>query len=85
MSTGRFYYNQNPALLRWALTNPLTRVTYSPLSPRKPDFDMVVDLMVETGVLEKRIEFEEYTELRFAESSQIQTAWKYEPGSGSAR
>lgn len=82
---GRFYYNQNPALLRWALTNPLTRVTYSPLSPRKPDFDMVVDLMVETGVLEKRIEFEEYTELRFAESSQIQTAWKYEPGSGSAR
>ena len=82
---GPFYYNQNPALLRWALTNPLTRVTYSPLSPRKPDFDMVVDLMVETGVLEKRIEFEEYTELRFAESSQIQTAWKYEPGSGSAR
>ena len=60
-------------------------MTYSPLSPRKPDFDMVVDLMVETGVLEKRIEFEEYTELRFAESSQIQTAWKYEPGSGSAR
>ena len=47
---GRFYYNQKPALLRWALTKPLDRVTYSPLAPRKADFDMVRDLMIETGV-----------------------------------
>src|SRR6202021_668801 len=25
---GRFYYNQKPALLRWALTKPMDRVTY---------------------------------------------------------
>jgi NitT/TauT family transport system substrate-binding protein len=81
---GRFYYNQNPALLQWALTKPLDRVTYSPLAPRKPDFDLVRDLMIETGVLDRRIEFEEYVDTRFAEGAKIQTAWKYEPGSAHA-
>ncbi len=82
---GRLYYNQKPALLRWALTKPLDRVTYSPLGPRKADFDMVRDLMMETGVLEKRIEFDEYTDTRFSDGASIQTAWKYEPGIAIAR
>jgi NitT/TauT family transport system substrate-binding protein len=82
---GRFYYNQNPKILRWALTNPLDRVTYTPLSPRKPDFDMVRDLMIETGVLDRKIEFNDYVDTRFAENAQVQTAWKYEPGSQSAQ
>jgi NitT/TauT family transport system substrate-binding protein len=82
---GRYYYNQNPALLRWALTKPLTRVMYSPLAPRRADFDMVRDLMIETGVLDQKIEFDEYTDVRFADRASIQTAWKYEPGSDSAR
>jgi NitT/TauT family transport system substrate-binding protein len=82
---GRLYYNQNPALLTWALTKPVTRVVYSPLAPRKADFDMVRDLMLETGLLERKIEFDEYTDVRFAERASIQTAWKYEPGSGVAR
>ncbi len=77
---GRFYYNQKPGLLRWALTKPLTRVTYSPLGPRKADFDMVRDLMIETGVLNKRIAFEDYTDTRFSDKASIETAWKYEPG-----
>src|SRR6476619_4181715 len=64
---GRFYYNQNPALLRWALTKPLDRVMYSPLAPRKADFDLVRDLMIETGVLDRPIEFDEYTDNRFAD------------------
>jgi NitT/TauT family transport system substrate-binding protein len=80
----RFYYNQNPALLRWALTKPIDRVMYSPLAPRKADFDLVRDLMIETGVLTKKIEFEEYTDLRFSDKASIQTAWKYEPGSAKA-
>lgn len=82
---GRYYYNQKPALLHWALTKPIDRVTYTPLAPRKADFDMVVDLMVETGVLDKRIEFAEYTDTRFADAASIQTAWKYEAGSTAAK
>jgi NitT/TauT family transport system substrate-binding protein len=82
---GRFYYNQKPALLRWALTKPMDRVTYSPLSPRKADFDMVRDLMIETGVLNKKIEFSDYTDTRFSDQASIQTPWRYEPGTATAR
>ena len=32
---------------------------YTPLSPRKADFDMVRDLMIETGVLDQKIAFED--------------------------
>jgi NitT/TauT family transport system substrate-binding protein len=76
---GRYYFNQPPALLKWALTRPLDRVMYAPLSPRKPDFDLVRDLMIESGVLDKKIEFEDYVDVQFAERSKIQTAWKFDP------
>jgi NitT/TauT family transport system substrate-binding protein len=82
---GRFYYNQKPALLRWALTRPLDRVMYTPLAPFKPDFDLVRDLMMETGVLDKKIDFDEYTDTRFADGARSQTAWKYEAGMATAR
>jgi NitT/TauT family transport system substrate-binding protein len=81
---GRFYYNQKPALLRWALTKPMSRVTYSPLAPRKADFDMVRDLMMETGILKKKIAFDQYTDTRFSDHATIETAWKYQAGSGMA-
>lgn len=81
---GRYYFNQPPELLRHALTQPLDRVIYSRLAPRKPDFDMVRDLMIQTGVLDRKIEFEEYIDSRVAEGAASQTSWKYEPGSGKA-
>ena len=77
---GRFYYNQKPALLRWALTRDVNRVIYEPLAPRKPDFDLVRDLMIETGVLNKKIAFEDYVDTRFSDKAVTQTAWKYSPG-----
>jgi NitT/TauT family transport system substrate-binding protein len=82
---GRFYYNQKPGLLRWALTKPIDRVTYSPLAPRKPDFDLVRDLMLETGVLNKKIDFSEYTDTRFSDAASSETPWRYEPGIASAK
>ncbi len=82
---GRFYYNQKPALLRWALTKPMDRVVYSPLAPRKADFDMVRDLMIETGVLNKKLDFSEYTDVRFSEGASIETPWRYEPGMATAQ
>jgi NitT/TauT family transport system substrate-binding protein len=82
---GRFYYHQKPALLRWALTNPIDRVVYSPLAPRKADFDMVRDLMIETGVLSKKIEFSEYTDTRFSDAASTQAPWRYQAGIASAK
>lgn len=80
----RYYYRQDPKLLRWALTNPLDRVQYTPLTPYRKDFDLIRDLMLETRTLDRKIEFEEYVDTRFAEGAKHQTAWKYEPGSHTA-
>ena len=63
----------------------MDRVMYSPLAPRKADFDMVRDLMIETGVLNKKIEFSDYTDTRFSDQASIQTPWRYEPGTARAR
>jgi NitT/TauT family transport system substrate-binding protein len=82
---GRFYYNQKPALLRWALTKPLDRVVYSPLAPRKADFDMVRDLMIETGVLNKKLEFSDYADTRFSDNASLETPWRYEAATGTAQ
>jgi NitT/TauT family transport system substrate-binding protein len=82
---GRYYYHQPPALLRHALTMPLDRVIYTRLAPRKPDFDLVRDLMIETGVLDRKIAFDEYVDARFADGAAHETPWKYEPGSEKAR
>ena len=77
---GRFYFRQNPKLLEWALTKPLDRVMYQPLTPLRPDFELIVKLMRETGVLDRDIAFEEYIEPKFAEGAKSQTEWRYEPG-----
>jgi NitT/TauT family transport system substrate-binding protein len=77
---GRQYFRQDPKLLKWALTNPLDRVMYQPLTPYRGDFELIVKLMRETGVLDRGIAFEEYIDVRFAEGAKHQTEWKYEPG-----
>ena len=77
---GRFYFRQDPRLLKWALTNPIGRVQYQPLTPLRGDFELIVGLMRETGVLDRAIAFEEYVDPRFAEGAKHQTEWRYEPG-----
>src|SRR5438105_14759950 len=82
---GRFYFHQDPKLLRWALTNPIDRVKYEPLSPRRADFETIVNLMVQTGVLDRAIPFEEFVDTTFAEGAHAMTPWKYEAGDARAR
>ncbi len=81
---GRFYFRQDPKLLRWALLNPEDRVQYQPLTPLKKDFELIVKLMRETSVLDRDIAFEEYVDARFAEGARHQTEWRYEPGDSRA-
>ena len=81
---GRFYYRQDPRLLKWALLKPEDRVQYQPLTPLRKDFELIVKLMRETGVLDRDIAFEEYIDPRFAEGAKTQTEWRYEPGEGEA-
>ncbi len=81
---GRYYYNQPPELLRWVLTRDLTRVVYSPLAPRRADFDLVRDLMLETGLIERAIPFEEYADTRFADGAAGQKPWIFTAASTEA-
>ena len=82
---GRYYYHQRPEMLRWALTHPMDRIRYNQLGPQKADFDEVRDMMIQTGVLNKKIPFSAYTDTRFADHASIETAWKYEPGMATAK
>jgi len=81
---GRYYYRQDPKILRWALLNPIDRVKYEPLSPRRADFELIVRLMVQTGVLDHPIPFEDFVDTRFAEGAAGMTPWKYEAGASRA-
>ena len=77
---GRYYYQQPPRLLKWALTNPIDRVTYTPLAPTKPDFDLIVDLMMQAKLLDRRIQFEDFVDPRFADGAADLPSWKFEAG-----
>lgn len=77
---GRYYFQQPPKVLKWALTHPLNRVTYAPLAPTKPEFEMIVDLMVKTKLLPEPIAFERFVDPRFAERASAQGPWKFEAG-----
>ena len=77
---GRYYFHQPPRLLRWALTQPIDRVTYTPLAPTKPDFDLIVDLMMQAKLLERRLEFSEFVDTRFADGAAGLSSWRFEPG-----
>jgi NitT/TauT family transport system substrate-binding protein len=81
---GRFYFRQDPRLLKWALTNPVDRVQYQPLTPLRADFELITRLMRETGVLDHDIAFEEYIDPQFAEGAKHKTEWQYEPGDAAA-
>jgi len=64
---GKYYYNQDPELLRFVLQKPPDRVKYTRLTPHKDDLDEIMELCVELGILEAPIAFEDYVDPSFAE------------------
>lgn len=59
------YYFQPPELLKYVLSKPIDRVKYTNLAPLKADFDEIMNLAVEIGVLKNPIAFEEYADDTF--------------------
>ncbi len=60
------YYFQPPELLKFVLSKPVDRVKYSRLTPLRDDFDEIMRLAAEIGVLSREVAFEEYADDRFA-------------------
>lgn len=59
------YYFQDPELLKFVLSKPPDRVKYTNLAPLKKDFDEIMELSLEMGILQERLEFEEYVDDSF--------------------
>jgi len=71
------YYNQNPRLLRFVLSTPPDRVTYSRLRLARHDFDEIAAMAFEAGVLKRRLAFEEYADPRFSETTADAAAYAW--------
>jgi len=61
----KHYYNQDPRLLEFVLSKPPDRVKYTNLNVRRPDFEEIARLGVESGVLSGTAGFEDYADPSF--------------------
>ena len=73
------YYNQNPRLLEFVLSKPPDRVRYNQLEPLKPDFEEIMRLGIEGGILKGAIKFEDYVDPSFAAKTKDLKPYPYEP------
>jgi NitT/TauT family transport system substrate-binding protein len=69
-AVSRQYYNQRPELLRYVLSTPPDRVTYSNLMLHKKDFEQIEALAREAGILEGSVGFDDYADPRFSDKTQ---------------
>jgi len=63
--TAEHFYDQDPELLKHVLSKPVDRVKYTNLAPLEGDFDEIMNLAVEIGVLSAPVAFEEYADDSF--------------------
>lgn len=63
------YYNQDPRLLRYVLSKPPDRVTYTKLRLVKQDFEEIERLALKMEVLDGPVPFDQYTDTRFSENT----------------
>lgn len=61
----KHYYFQDPELLKYVLSKPVDRVKYTQLGPLRDDFDEIMELAVEIGILPERVPFEAYVDDSF--------------------
>jgi NitT/TauT family transport system substrate-binding protein len=74
----RGYYNQNPRLLEFVLSKPPDRVKYTNLSVRRPDFEEIEKIGVESGILNGTAHFEDYCDPSFVPPGATIEGFKFE-------
>jgi len=77
-AVARYYYNQDPRLLRFVLSKPPDRVTYSNLKLARQEFELIARLAEENGILDGPIAFEQYADPRFSEKTGNLQSWNWE-------
>jgi NitT/TauT family transport system substrate-binding protein len=79
------YYNQKPELLRYVLSTPPDRVTYSNLRLARGDFEFIEQLAKEAGLLQGRVSFDDYADPGFTDRAQDAQAYVWHAPSEAAR
>ncbi len=73
------YYHQDPKLLRFVLSHPPDRVTYSDLMVARKDFEEIEQLAFDAGMIKRHLAFEEYADPRFSEQTKDAKPYNWEP------
>lgn len=73
IAAGKKYFNQDPNVLKFVMTNPSDRVTYGDLRIIPSEFDELMQMSVEAGTLKKPIAFERYVDTSFFKAAQRPT------------
>ena len=73
------YYNQDPRLLKFVLSKPPDRVTYSNLKVQRPDFEEIERLAIKSGIFKGQIGFDDYTDTTFVREGAEITPHEWTP------
>jgi NitT/TauT family transport system substrate-binding protein len=65
LAAKREFFNQDSALIRFVMDNPKDRVTYGDLRLVKAEFDELMELAFEGGILKRRVPYERYVDDSF--------------------
>jgi NitT/TauT family transport system substrate-binding protein len=69
IAAGRKYFNQDPAIIRFVMENPVDRVTYGDLRMIRTEFDELMQLSVEAGTLKAPVAYEKYVDESFVRAA----------------
>lgn len=75
------FFGQDPKVLRFVMDNPPDRVTYGDLRLVRYEFEAVMRLALEAGVLPRAVPYERYTDERFMRAFTPKTI-RVNPGDG---
>lgn len=73
IAAGRKFFNQDPAIIRFVMENPVDRVTYGDLRMIRAEFEELMQLSVEAGTIKAPIAYEKYMDESFARSARATT------------
>jgi NitT/TauT family transport system substrate-binding protein len=65
VASDKTFFNQAFELIRWVMERPPDRVTYGDLRLIKAEFDELMQLSLDAGILKREIPYERYIEERF--------------------
>jgi NitT/TauT family transport system substrate-binding protein len=73
IAASKKYFNQDPNILKFVMTNPIDRVTYGDLRIIPSEFDELMQMSLAAGTLKKPVAFERYVDTSFFKAVQRQT------------